>query len=502
MSSPADSASSSRRSHESLDQFYARLRERSDREDLVMFINAGCAATQQGEYYAGVCEQSVSIEFLHQYVLANYRRLYARTLAAGINHFHQALIIANLLAAGAPSDAAQRAEEGTLIAAALRRLPANRAYGLLANLARRRINNRRTRAIIKSYLRSRREPQFDAVKYRRKYRTTAAHAHLNLGEQLGADFGDFLFQMKKSARYQTPLFEQYRRGHYSAQAIYDLPYTVAESLAQKHGVPRDVFLQKIEPKLTALERLRLQSSADRAGGVELDFDLGRAPLTRLALFVLSLPIAERRERGVELHEALQRSAKRALERVPLQLGRVAAVLDRSRSTFGSREKRRRPLAVALAASYLFRAASAEYRAIWTPAHDDGQWEFTMPAVGQTDLAEPLLDAFEWQPEMILIVSDGYENDPPGAVDQVAQVFQKRLAAGAGPEIVHFNPVFDSHHFAPRTLGQTIATVGLRDAEDAGTMLGFARFVCGAGTLQELEDYLAVRVQRMLERHET
>ena len=91
------------RGSETLNEYYERLREKSDREDLVMFINACFAATRQNEFYTDRFEQSVSIDFLHQYVMNNYRRIYARTIASGINHFNRAEIIANLLASGAPA---------------------------------------------------------------------------------------------------------------------------------------------------------------------------------------------------------------------------------------------------------------------------------------------------------------------------------------------------------------------------------------------------------------
>ena len=93
--------------------------ERVAQEDLVLFINACFACSGQSEFYGGSESQSVSIRFLHEYILGNYRRFYARTLAAGVNHFNQALIIQNLLAAGAPTEAVQRHEEGQLILAAL-----------------------------------------------------------------------------------------------------------------------------------------------------------------------------------------------------------------------------------------------------------------------------------------------------------------------------------------------------------------------------------------------
>lgn len=482
---------------ESLDERYTRLREKSEREDLVMFINACFAATGQDEYYTDKYERSVSIHFLHQYVMVNYRRLYARALAAGINHFNQSSIVANLLETGAPADPELRAEEGELIAAVLRQLPANRAYSLLKTLQERRINNRRTRAVVKRFLQWRQDPAFDAIKYRNKYRSAAAHAHAKLDDEFGA----FLFRLKKPKQFETPLFDKYRRAHYSASAIYQLPFTVAESLAVRHGVPRDVFLKKIERKMTAAEKLRYQTTAARTKGARLDFDLSRAPLTRLALYVLSLPMAERMERSSELHGALQQAASRTQSKSPLSLGRVAAVLDRSRSTSGSRERRKRPLAVALGVSYLLRAAAEEYRDFWTPSITNADFEFTVNAVGQTALAEPLIDALQWRPDLIVIVSDGYENDPPQAVNQIAQVYYQKLAGETRPEIIHLNPVFDSDHFSPRPLGSSIATAGLRDAEDLATMLGFARFANGAAPLSDLEEYLAFRMKLMLESDE-
>ncbi|MEO0687314.1 MAG: hypothetical protein AAFY76_20255, partial [Cyanobacteria bacterium J06649_11] len=93
------------------------------REDLVMFINACLSCTGQREFYDDAYGQKVSIDFLHKYILGNYRLLYARTLAAGINHFNQAQIILNLLATGKDTSPQHKKEEGALIASALQKLP-------------------------------------------------------------------------------------------------------------------------------------------------------------------------------------------------------------------------------------------------------------------------------------------------------------------------------------------------------------------------------------------
>ncbi|MCP3143370.1 hypothetical protein [Pyxidicoccus xibeiensis] len=466
--------------------------EQVAREDLVMFVNACFSCTGQREFYGDARGQSVSIEFLHQYILGNYRRLYARTLAAGINHFNQAQIVLNLLAAGSPATVEDRREEGALIAATLRALPPPRAWRVLESLRARRINNRRARAIAREYVAGRADLAFDAVKYRSKLRATVAHAHVKLEGELGP----FLVHGWKKREYTQPLLEAFRKAHYTQEAIYALPYTVAEGLAVKHGIPRDVFLRRIEPRLTAGERLRLQESAARSGGTAPAVDLERASLTKLALYVLALKPEARRERREELHQALSRSAARVLGRAPVSLGRVAAVLDDSYSASGSLEKRRRPLGVALAAHYLLSAASREYRAFWTCPVED---PVLVAARGQSDLATPLLDALAWGAELVVIVSDGYDNDPPKAVAELTRVFRQKLDPARRTALVHVNPVFDAEEYAPRSFGTAVPTVGVREAEDLPTVLGFARFAEGAASLAELESYLSARVRQVLER---
>lgn len=155
------------------------------REDLVMFINASLACTGQKEFYDDAYGQRVSIDFLHDYILGNYRLLYARTLAAGINHFNSAQIILKLLATGRDTCSEHRQEEGALIAVALKQLPSQRAWAVLQQLQRQRINNRRSRAIARDYLQQRRDVSFDALKYRGKVRAIASHAHLKLQGELG-----------------------------------------------------------------------------------------------------------------------------------------------------------------------------------------------------------------------------------------------------------------------------------------------------------------------------
>jgi hypothetical protein len=148
----------------------------------------------------------------------------------------------------------------------------------------------------------------------------------------------------------------------------------------------------------------------------------------------------------------------------------------------------------LGTHYLLQAAAQEYQAFWSiPVADP----LTLQARGQTDLATPLLDALDWGADAIVIVSDGCENDPPQGASEVLRIYRQKLDPQRRVSIIHCNPVFNPDDFSLRPINLLIPTVGLRDAEDLPTMLGFARLAEGNASLTELEDYLAAQVQQVL-----
>ncbi len=474
---------------------------RVEREDLVTFVNAAFSSTGQREFYGDAAGQAISIEFLHEYIRGNYRRLYARSLAVGLNYFNTAKIIVGLLSTSKEVSGETWREEGRLCAAAMRRLPPPQAYRLLRTLVARRVNNRRTRALVRQWLRARPDLAFDAVKYRTALRAAVRHCHLALPEELGR----FLFGARggrKGGRaYEHPLLDAYRRAHYDTRAIYELPYTVAEGFASTHGIDRATFLAGIEPRMTKRERLRLQQTSAREG-VEVAVDLDALPLTRLCSYVVTRPPEERRSRGKEFHDALTRAAERVATQQRFSLGSVTAVLDSSYSMSGSTAKRRRPLAVTLAGHYLLRAASEEYRAEWTtdpevdPALPDSA--LLVESRGSTDLASPILRALRGRPSLVVVLSDGYDNDPPGGAGEVLRVFRESLDPRGHTVIVHANPVFDADDFSPRALTPRVPTIGVRNAEDLPAMLSFARFAADDGALDGLEGFLDERVRAFVE----
>ncbi|MEV4562734.1 hypothetical protein AB0K12_03070 [Nonomuraea sp. NPDC049419] len=456
-------------------------------EDVLLFANAAMTATGQREFHSEAGRQRLSLSFLHDYIHTNYPDLYAATLALDINDHNAALIIAGLLRRKGGVG-----HEARLIAWRLGRMSPPRVYRLFRELRRAGVNNRRTRALVRDWLAARPDLAFDAVKYRAGVRSAVRHAHLELPGELG----DFLFTPFRRAHYDTPVLEAWRRAHYDKNALYELPYTVAEGFAARHGVDRAAFLETIAPRLTRLERLRLSGAAERAGTrTGTAADLAALPLVRVASYVLSLAADVRERRRDELVAALRASAARAAGSRAGTWGKVAAVLDDSFSSFGSPEKRRRPLAVALACHYLLEALAGDYRALWLSGRAD---PLKVRPTGPTPLGRRVIDALEQRPDLLVIVSDGWDNAPPGLASEVLRVWRRTLDPAGEVGIVHLNPVYDAEHFEVRRLSPVVPTAGIRDAEDLPALVELARFAEGRSGAAELRAYLAERAAPALE----
>ncbi|MEU4832250.1 hypothetical protein [Streptosporangium sp. NPDC023615] len=453
-------------------------------------MNAAITSTGQREFHSGADEQGLSLGFLHDYLIGNYRDLYAAVLALDVNDHNAVLIVRNLLVTAGEADTEQRRAEGRLIARRLALLPPQRVYGLFRALRRARVNNRRTRAIMRDWLAARPDPAFDAVKYRGAVKDAVRHAHLSPAGELGP----FLFAPHRQAAYATPILETWRRAHYEQAALYELPYTVAEGFAAKHRIARATFLERIAPRLTRLERLRLQESARdlRAGAVRAD--LTAMPLTRLASYTLALSVDDRVRRRAELTGALRAAARRAAGDEAGSWGAVAAVLDDSFSSCGSGSKRRRPLAVALACHFLLEALAAEYTPLWLSGRTDA---LLVRPYGATPLGERILDALEHRPGRLVIVSDGWDNSPPGLAGEVLRIWRTRLDPNHTCGVVHLNPVYDAAGFDVRRLAPTVPTAGIRDAENLVALVELARFAEGRTGISELRAHLARRVETFL-----
>jgi len=447
--------------------------------DILLFLSSCISGTSQSTYYSSAEQQREALDFLHVYICANYRDLYAATLAQEINQHNQVRILHNLLKRPAQTQA-EREWERNLIHRALRDLPVHRVYKLFASLAEAHVNNRRTRAIFLQYLSWRNNLLFDVVKYRRLLRLISRHFHLRLEPEIHC----FLHRKDwKKKQFQTPLLEQFRQAHYSAQALKNLPFTVAEGLAPRFNLSRKAFLALMQDQMTDHEKLKMQSSA-QANKFKLDFNPEKVGLTRLLAYIFSLPMPERESELGRLEGLVNQSLKRF--QIPwMQLEKVALVIDNSQSSRGSRESYLRPLITALAAHYRLQALCREYRVFWLhpPEHP-----LLAQAQGQTGLAEPFLDALAWGPTDLLLISDGAENDPAGGVNWVLEQAQKAKWAQPLPRLLHLNPMLSPEQYGPSELSPLLPMLGIFEGEKIGLLWILARFARHELGIKGLKDY--------------
>jgi hypothetical protein len=105
-----------------------------------------------------------------------------------------------------------------------------------------------------------------------------------------------------------------------------------------------------------------------------------------------------------------------------------------------------------------------------------------------------LGALRTNPELLIVVSDGYDNDPPNVAGQVLEAARR---TNPGCFVLHVNPVYDVESFAPKGLSPNVPTMGIRDPEDLPTLAAFARFSSGDSTQAELDACLDERVRTYL-----
>lgn len=218
------------------------------------------------------------------------------------------------------------------------------------------------------------------------------------------------------------------------------------------------------------------------------------PLTRLASYVLALPLDDRVSRRAELTDALRSAARRTAGDTAGTWPHTVAVLDDSFSASGSTEKRRRPLAVAVATHFLLEALTGGHVSLWTSGRTDA---LLARPYGPTPLGTRILDALDRSPTRLLIVSDGWDNAPPGLAAEVLRVWRDRLDRDGRTDVIHLNPVYDATGFDVRRLAPTVPTAGIRNAEDLPALVELARFAAGRTDVAELRAHLDTRVRSYL-----
>lgn len=422
---------------------------------LLEYLSLACTGTGQATYYNTKQEQEAALSQLHATAIAENRRIYALSALLPMNDRSKQLVLLNLLRSGKQRENAEL--EWQLLQAVAKALPFNRTLNLLLEIQAQGVNNARTRRLGK-WLWNRYGDAYRAIKYRAKFRALLRHCHIPEGSNPAkAELHRWIFgKVRKAEDVQhNPLLATRLKAVSDYEALFALPFDIARDIAVcQHKCKADEFTQAFAERgqLTRKEQLRAQATA----AIEVDY----RKFSLLELF-----------RHLYLHPSEQGCIARTLDAKAAELAaglalppKVSLVVDNSRSAMGAKERLYHPIAVIAAIARVCLAVkTSQVKAFYVGENPNGGF---LKAGGGTDLRKPLAAALAERPDLVIVLSDGYENTSAGSV---AQILNTTAVRESGIAIIHFNPVAAAETGGVRKIVANLPTFGLSQLEQLPLM---------------------------------
>lgn len=413
---------------------------------LLEYLSFACTGTGQATFYNTKEESVAALSQLHTAALAENRRIYALSALLPVNDRSKQLVLLNLLIAGRQRQDAEL--EWQLIQAVAQTLPFNRILNLFVELQEYGVNNARTRRL-GNWLWNHYGDAFRVIKYRSKFRALLRHCHIKEGSNpKRAELHRWIFgKLSKPEQVQhNPLLASRLAAVRDYEAVFALPFDIARDIAVcQHQRKAEEFTREFAQrgKLTRKEELRAQATA----GVEVDY-------RKFSLLELLRHLYQHPPMWERIAPVLDDKAQKLAQ--PLSLPpKVALVVDNSQSAIGSSERLYYPLAVIEAIARICLAVkNSDVQAFYVGEPINGSW---LKASGGTELRKPLAAALASRPDLVLILSDGYENTSAGSV---AQLLNTKAVRSSGIAIIHLNPVSAAESSGVRRLADGVPTFGL------------------------------------------
>ena len=245
-----------------------------------------------------------------------------------------------------------------------------------------------------------------------------------------------------------------------------LPFETLEGLRSRFH--RDStsaqVLELTKSQLTSGQKIGLQRKASGAN-VNVEFNPASYDAARLYVYAYEMGLSE------DIRTELARKAQAVAARFPVRFEYAAILLDVSASMMGHDTQAMRPISVALA----LRDVLAETAARATIVTSDGRiapaTELVQPS-GDTSLAAGLVKLLQRKPDVVFVLTDGYENAPAGRFAEVIRAIRKM---GVDTPIHQFSPVFSAESRGVRALSSSVPGLPVSKPEAIGLGLLKALF---------------------------
>ena len=467
------------------------------------FLDTATTSMGRATHYNTREEQQAAELAAHDALMGLSRDLYAVMLAVpGTTDRSMQVGMRKLLSTprnGAEAEFLTPAQERAVLYHLIQSLPAPRMFRLMEafrhgseELGLKRANNARTRKLVlRTLLSSPRLPLW-TVKYRSKLRAILTHVW---GKRMASALRAILardgrtwtareksilvkfieqytenalrarqcvsFVLGNRERVVHPLLRAFVEAKTDLKAGSKLPLEVLEGIRSTFhkDVPHEEVLKLVAKggKMSAGQRMAVQKKA-AAAGVEVAMDPTRYDPVRLYLYAFEMGLTE------DIEVCLADKARKAAEGFPTRYGKVGLLVDASASMAGSKTQPLRPMAATLALRDMLQHVGDET----VVQYAGGQLGDLIRPMGDTALADGLVEVLMQEPDVVFVVSDGYENTPAG---RFAEVMQHVRDMGNGTPVYHLNPVFAAEAAGVRELASgTVPTMPVQSPAALGSTI--------------------------------
>lgn len=465
------------------------------------FLDTAATSTSRASFYNTRAEQEAAIEIVHRELFEMDRGVYtAALMLPGLTDFNRQLGVVRLLSEALSAEGWMSVEqEGVAIRKLSQMLPTQRMLKMFGILRKERVNNARTRRLILSSILQSDKLEFWAVKYRRKLETALIHAwgrriasimrtilakrtddrtekerqiiQRHLGRFVDQD--DIArveecvrFILGDENRLSLRRLMAYRDAKRDLSSGCTLPFETLEGLRSRFHRDKTSaeVLELTKSQLTSGQKIGLQRKA-QAAGVEVDFDPANYDAVRLYVYAYEMGM------NAAIREELSRKARTTAARLPVRFEHVGILLDVSESMQGHATQARRPISVVLALRDLLAETAANSTIIMSDGRAGSTMELIEP-VGDTSLAMGLIALLKHDPDVVFVLTDGYENAPAGRFGEVVHAVRR---IGVETPIHQFSPVFAAETRGIRLLSQAVPGLPVSKPEAIGLGLLKALF---------------------------
>jgi len=455
------------------------------------FLDSVATATGRGTFYNSREEQAAAVEAAHRDLFDIDRDVYtAALLLPGVTDFSRQIGVRRLLQTTRDGGILPAEFEAAAITHLVRGLPTQRMLKLFGMLRRDRVNNARTRRLILSEILGADGLEFWAVKYREKLRVALTHAwgrrtasilrsvlakstedraekESQIVRQNVTRFvrDDAVDRVEQCVRFvlgdETSMTLGRLAAYCEAKSDFDrgavLPPETMEGLRSRYHKDRTSaeVLELTKSQLTG-QKIAVQRKAEQSG-VEVEFDPAKYDAVRLYVYAFEMGMTD------EIRQALREKAEAAAARLPVQFARVGVLMDASQSMIGHDTQARRPIATALALRDLLSATAEDAVVITSDGQSSESYELVDPS-GDTSLAAGLVQLLKSEPDVVFVLSDGYENAPAGRFGETVAAVRR---IGIQTPIHQFTPVFAAESQGVRTLSDSVVAMPVSKPDAIG-----------------------------------